>query len=84
MDANNVDPPRRLDAVNGPPHYRSNGVEAIEVIEAFGLGFNLGNTVKYVLRAGRKGDAIEDLEKGLWYLQREIWARKAAAKRVGG
>lgn len=54
------------------PHYNSGGVEAIDVIEAFGLGFNLGNVIKYVLRAGRKGDALEDLEKAAYYLDREI------------
>jgi Protein of unknwon function (DUF3310) len=61
-----------VDLVNHPPHYQSNGMEAIEVIEAFGLGFNLGNAVKYVLRSGRKGDTKEDLAKAAWYLQREI------------
>jgi hypothetical protein len=61
--------------VNHPPHYQAKGIEVIDVIEAFGLGFNLGNVAKYVLRADRKGDAavsLEDLKKGLWYLQREI------------
>jgi hypothetical protein len=48
------------------------GVEAITVIEAWGLNFNLGNVIKYVSRAGHKVDHIEDLEKALWYLQREV------------
>ena len=60
------------DPVHNPPHYKSGGIEAIDVIEAFKLGFHLGNVVKYVLRAGRKGDALEDLEKAAWYLDREI------------
>ena len=60
------------DAVNHPDHYKAGGLEAIDVIEAFDLGFNLGNTTKYVLRAGRKNDAVEDLEKAAWYLKREI------------
>lgn len=64
------------DAVNHPPHYQSGGLEAIDVIEAFDLGFCLGNTVKYVLRAGRKGDATEDLKKARWYLDREIANRE--------
>lgn len=74
-------PEQRLDqvSVDHPPHYQSNGVEAIEVIEAFGLGFHLGNAVKYVLRAGRKGDALTDLRKARWYLDREI-ARREAGK----
>lgn len=64
------------DAVNHPPHYQAGGLEAIDVIEAFDLGFCLGNTVKYVLRAGRKGDATEDLKKARWYLDREIANRE--------
>ena len=46
------------DPVHNPPHYKSGGIEVIDVIEAFELGFHLGNVVKYVLRAGRKGDAF--------------------------
>lgn len=58
--------------VNHPPHYKGNGIECIEVIEAFQLGFNLGNAVKYILRAGKKGNRQEDLNKAIWYLQREV------------
>lgn len=59
--------------VDHPPHYGGdNTYEAIKVIEAWGLGFCLGNTVKYVCRAGKKGDVVEDLEKARWYLDREI------------
>jgi len=55
------------------PYYTSGGIEAIDVIEAFGLNFNLGNVVKYVLRAGRKSaNKTEDLRKAVWYLEREI------------
>jgi len=61
----------RGDPVN-PAHYKANGIEAIDVIEAFGLGFNLGNAIKYILRAGRKSDTATDLAKASWYLQREI------------
>lgn len=71
----------RKSAVDHPHHYRSGGIEAIDVIEAFGLGFNLGNVAKYVLRAGRKADALEDLMKARWYLDREI-ARMENAVRV--
>lgn len=64
------------DTVNGPQHYggKENPFEAIKVIEAWGLGFNLGNTVKYISRAGKKDPLkeIEDLEKALWYLNRQI------------
>ena len=63
-----------IDIVNHPPHYKANGMEVIEVIEAFNLGYNLGNTVKYCLRAGKKdkNKIKEDLEKAKWYLEREI------------
>lgn len=63
-----------MEAVNHPPHYggESNAYEAIKVIEAHSLGFHLGNAVKYILRAGKKGGVVEDLEKASWYLRREI------------
>lgn len=60
------------DKVDHPTHYQGKGLEAIDVIEAFELGFSLGNAVKYILRAGKKGDKKEDLKKAIWYLQREI------------
>lgn len=57
-------------------HYvTSKGLEAIDIIEAYDLGFNLGNVIKYVARADRKGEAMQDLEKALWYLRREIERR---------
>ena len=60
-------------AVHHPPHYiTESGIETIDVIEAFGLGFRLGNTVKYILRAGKKNNRLEDLRKARWYLDREI------------
>lgn len=66
--------------VKHPIHYGGeyNTYEAIKVIEAWDLGFNLGNTIKYISRAGIKDKAkeIEDLEKALWYLQREINNKK--------
>jgi len=62
--------------VNHPQHYggEDNPYEAIKVIEAWRLDFNLGNVVKYVSRAGKKSaeTEIQDLEKALWYLQRRI------------
>ena len=62
------------DAVNHPPHYggADNPYEAIKVIEAWSLGFCLGNTIKYISRAGKKGAQVEDLKKARWYLDREI------------
>ncbi len=59
------------DNINHPQHYKSGGMEAIDVIEAFGLGFHLGNATKYILRAGRKtADAKQDINKAIWYLNR--------------
>lgn len=63
------------DPINHPAHYggAENPYEAIKVIEAWGLGFCLGNAVKYISRAGRKVDpTIQDLKKARWYLDREI------------
>jgi hypothetical protein len=61
-----------------PQHYggADNPYEAIKVIEAWEVGFNLGNTLKYISRAGKKDDTIQDLEKALFYLDREIQNRK--------
>lgn len=69
---------RPADAANHPPHYggANNPYEAIKVIEAWDLGFNLGNTVKYIARAEHKGTTVQDLEKARWYLDREIERRK--------
>jgi hypothetical protein len=60
------------DSVNHPPHYKVGGIETIDFIEAKSLGYNLGNVVKYITRADHKGNKIEDLKKGAWYLLREI------------
>lgn len=63
-----------VEAVEHPAHYGGgdNPYEAIKVIEAWGLGFALGNTVKYISRAGKKGDELEDLKKGRFYMDRRI------------
>lgn len=64
-----------MSSINHPQHYggEDDPYEAIKVIEAWKLGFNLGNCVKYIRRAGRKtSESIEDLEKAVWYLNREI------------
>jgi len=62
------------DSVSHPSHYNSGKFEAIDVIEDWDLGFNLGNTVKYISRAGKKDPDkhLEDLKKARWYLEREI------------
>ena len=55
-----------------PSHYlqHGSGIEVIEVTEH--LNFNQGNAVKYILRCEHKGKLIQDLEKAIWYLQREV------------
>jgi len=72
------------DLVNSPPHYTRGGIETIDFIEAKQLNYNRGNAIKYITRAGYKYDpskitadgppteTIQDLEKAVWYLQREI------------
>jgi len=60
------------DMVNHPPHYKAGGIETIDFIEAKGLGYHLGNVVKYVSRADHKGNKLEDLKKAQWYLSRAI------------
>lgn len=66
----------KADLVNHPPHYTGHpsGIECITIVEH--MGFCLGNAIKYIWRAGLKStDAIEDLEKARWYLDREIARR---------
>jgi len=66
----------QAEAVNHPDHYNQHpsGVECITIAEHY--NFNLGNVIKYVWRAGLKGDSIKDLEKAEFYLKREINLRK--------
>jgi len=60
-------------SVDHPKHYHSqSGIEVIDAIEAWGLGFCLGNVIKYVARAGYKDNQREDLQNALWYLMREL------------
>jgi len=67
------------DPVNHPSHYLAHrsGIECIQITEH--LNFCLGNAVKYIWRADEKGDAINDLAKAAWYIDREITRRKALA-----
>ena len=70
--------------VNHPQHYggENNPYEATKVIEAWDLDFHLGNTVKYISRAGKKGTdkELQDLKKALWYLERKIDNLEHASK----
>ena len=58
--------------VNHPDHYQGNKMEVIDIIEDYNLGFSLGNAVKYILRADKKGNKKQDLEKAIWYINREL------------
>lgn len=68
-------------AVNHPSYYQGK-IEVIDFIEDKGLGFNLGNCVKYISRAGKKSPEklVEDLKKARWYLDREISRIKKESK----
>lgn len=70
------------DPVNHPKHYTEHpsGIEAIQITEH--MGFNLGNATKYIWRCDLKKDAIEDLKKARWYIDREIAKREAEAKKA--
>lgn len=71
------------DPIARPSHYTYSGIEPIEVVEAWGLGYRLGNVVKYLARAGHKGDALADLKKARWYLDREIKKRERKDQDAG-
>ena len=62
----------RREAVNHPTHYNQGHIEVIDAIEDWGLDFNSGNVVKYVARHQHKAEALEDLKKARWYLDRII------------
>lgn len=64
------------DPVNHPLHYTDHpsGIECIQITEH--MGFCLGNAIKYIWRADLKNDAIEDLEKAKWYIERELQKRR--------
>lgn len=63
-----------------PKHYKNHpsGVECIQITEAF--NFNVGNAIKYLWRAGLKGEESDDLKKALWYVKREIQLRQDQEK----
>lgn len=68
-------------SVDHPPHYTEHpsGVECIAITEHF--NFCLGNAIKYIWRAGLKGDAVEDLKKARWYIDRELKNRDMDSSR---
>lgn len=70
----------KADNINSPKHYTAGKYEVIDVIEDWGLNFRLANTIKYIARHMHKGKPLEDLEKALWYLQREVDTWKSPSK----
>lgn len=67
-----VELPKQEDVINHPLHYTRGKIEVIDFIEDQQLPYHLGNVIKYVARAGYKGDKLEDLKKARWYLDRYI------------
>lgn len=68
------------DNVNHPSHYTDGSIEVIDYIEDKHLSYHLGNAIKYISRAGKKDvdKYVEDLEKAVWYINREIERFKAS------
>lgn len=64
--------PKEEDVINHPSHYTRGKIEVIDFIEDQQLPYHLGNVIKYIARAGHKGDKLEDLKKARWYLDRYI------------
>ena len=64
----------KKESVNHPSHYNTGSIEVISAILDWGLGFCLGNAVKYIARAGKKNKDtyVEDLKKAIWYINKEI------------
>lgn len=60
------------EAVDHPDHYQGQGIEVIDIIDSFELDFYRGNIVKYILRADKKDNEVEDLKKAKWYLEKLI------------
>lgn len=67
---------KQPDMVDHPPHYNQGKIEVADFIEDQGLDFFAGNVVKYVIRAPHKNNALEDLKKARWYLDRLITQRE--------
>lgn len=63
---------KQKEAVNHPDHYKGNKYEAIDIILDYQLNFLLGNSLKYLLRCNKKDNKRTDLEKCIWYLQKEL------------
>lgn len=72
QEVKTIELPKQEDVINHPSHYTRGKIEVIDFIEDQQLPYHLGNVIKYVARAGYKGDKLEDLKKARWYLDRYI------------
>ena len=72
IEEQTVELPKKEDVINHPSHYTRGKIEVIDFIEDQQLPYHLGNVIKYIARAGHKGDKLEDLKKARWYLDRYI------------
>lgn len=72
IEEQTVELPKQEDVINHPSHYTRGKIEVIDFIEDQQLPYHLGNVIKYIARAGYKGDKLEDLKKARWYLDRYI------------
>ena len=71
-EAKTIELPKKEDVINHHSHYTRGKIEVIDFIEDQQLPYHLGNVIKYIARAGYKGDKLEDLKKARWYLDRYI------------
>ena len=67
-----VETAEQEDQVNNPKHYTHGNIEVIDAILDWDLNFCLGNAIKYVARCNHKGNKKQDLQKAIWYIEREI------------
>ena len=58
--------------VDHPAHYQGKSFEVIDIINDYKLNFEMGNAIKYILRADKKGNKKQDIEKAIWYLNHEL------------
>lgn len=74
---------KKKELVEHPDHYggAENPYEAVKIIDALDLNFNLGNVVKYIVRLDKKDDSLMDLKKAIFYLNREVARRESKTKK---
>lgn len=65
-----MDKPKEM--VDHPDHYKGHKYEVIDIIHDYELGFDLGNAIKYILRAGKKDEIKQELKKAIWYIESYI------------